>query len=683
VSAVRLLADPVDDLPQKQARLIRLLRGPADQPAWVRPAFLAIVALAAFLNIFNLTVSGYANTYYSAAVLAATRSWKAFLFGSVDAGNFITVDKPAGALWLMDLSARLFGVSSWSILLPEALAGAASVGLLFLVVRRSFGAAAGLVAALVMAVTPVAVLMFRYNNPDAVLTLLLIAAAWAFLRGLDTKRTRWFLLSALFVGLGFNTKYMQAYLVLPALVLTFALAAQGSWRRRIGQLLSSLAVLIVSSGWWMVIVDLIPKNSRPFIGGSSDNSVLNLVLGYDGFGRIFGAVGSGLGRFAGLAGGFGGTPGLLRMFNSVVGGQISWLVPLALISLAVGLFLHRGGPRTDRQLTGYVFWGIWLLVTIAVFSFSSGIFHPYYTVQLAPAISALVGAGIVELWRWRAGSWVAGFVLALGIVATAWWSAQLLGRTPTFIPWLGPALLGVAVGAAVMLILAAVAAPWMRALAMAAIGAGLIAILAGPTAYSIATVGQAYSGGDPSAGPASARTEGFVGGLRGSDGGNFEPPGGGPFGRNGAGSADNPNGQLPAFPGNGDGAPAGGLSPGAEVDSALIKFLESHQGGATWIVAVNGANEAGAIELASGKPVMAMGGFSGSDPAPTLDQLKTLVREGKLRYIIIGGSGMGGPGGNNSEAQAIRSWVLANGKQVNYGGTTSGSTLYDLSGAVS
>ncbi|MDQ6709877.1 MAG: glycosyltransferase family 39 protein [Candidatus Dormibacteraeota bacterium] len=662
MSALPLTVDPVvvQSAP-RTSTVPRWLRGSAEQAAWIGPAFVSLLLLAAILYIAGLSRSGYANAYYSAAVLAASKSWKAFFFGSVDAANFITVDKPAGALWLMDLSARIFGISSWSILLPQALAGVASVGLLFSAVRRSFGAVAGLIAGLVMALTPVAVLMFRFNNPDALLTLTLVAAAWALLRGIDNGRLRWILLAAFLVGVGFNTKYLQADLVVPAFILTVLVAAPGRLRRRFGQLLAAAGMLLVSSGWWLVIVDLIPAGSRPFIGGSTNNTVLNLVLGYDGLGRIFGTAGPGPGGGAGAN--FGGASGLLRMFNTQVGGQISWLLPLALVGLGVGLWRMRRGPRTDHRLAGLVLWGGWLLVSVAVFSFSSGIFHSYYTVQLAPAVAALIAVGLVELWSWQAYSWVARMILALSIVGSAWWAVQLLGRTPSFFPWLGPLTLALAVAAALLLVLHSATATRTRAVSIGVAAMGLIAILAGPTAYSIQTMTQAYAGGDPTAGPVAARTAALAGGPRIGPGGFQAPPGAPPFGAGG--------------PPPGVGGP-GGVGGAAAVDKALTAFLEAHKGSATWLVAVNGANQAASIELATGKPVMAMGGFIGSDPAPTLDQLKALVHARKLRYVIIGGQG--GPGGGiDTASQAINSWVTQNGKAVTVPGSS--TTLYDLSGA--
>ncbi|TAL09743.1 MAG: glycosyltransferase family 39 protein, partial [Chloroflexota bacterium] len=252
--------------------------------AWVRPAFLGVTGLAAILYLVNLTVSGFANTYYSAAALAASKSWSAWFFGSFDAANFITVDKPPLSTMLMGLSVRLFGLNSWSILLPEALCGVAMVAVLFLIVRRQFGPVAAVIAGLVAALTPAAVLMFRYNNPDALLTLLLVLAAGAFVRALESGSLRWVVVAAVLVGLGFNTKYLQAYLVLPAFAITWAIAAPGSVRRRIGGLAVAATAVIASSAWWVVIVDLIPAANRPFIGGSETNSALELVFGYNGLG---------------------------------------------------------------------------------------------------------------------------------------------------------------------------------------------------------------------------------------------------------------------------------------------------------------------------------------------------------------------------------------------------------------
>jgi 4-amino-4-deoxy-L-arabinose transferase-like glycosyltransferase len=618
-----------------RGRVIALVRGRADEGAWVRPAMVAVGVLAALTYVWNLAISGYANTYYSAAALAGSQSWSAWFFGSLDSSNFITVDKPPLAVMLMGLSVRVFGLSSWSILLPEALLGVASVLLLFATVNRVFGPAAAVIAAVVMALTPAAVLIFRYNNPDALLTFLLIAGAWALQRSLQHGSVRWLALSAVFVGLGFNAKFLQAYLVLPAFVGTWLIAAHGSTVRRIAALVPMAVAGFVSSFWWVAIVQVLPADARPFIGGSTDGSPLQLLLGYDGLGRIFGQGAGPGGGGPGGGGGFSGEPGWLRLFNAQLGDQVSWLIPLALVGLAAGLVIHARGPRTDTRRAGYLLWGGWFLVTAAVFSLMSGIIHSYYTVVLAPAIGVLVGAGVVELWHRRRTSLAAGVVLAAGILAAATWSAVLLNRTPDVLPGIDVVVVMVALAAAVV-----IAFPEARAFpraSLAAAAGALAALLVGPSAYAVGTMNTASSGGDPAA-VISASTQ------RG--------PGG--FG----------------------GAPQGAAATG---NQALYDYLIANRGTASWIVAVQGSDQAAQIELATALPVMAMGGFSGSDPAPTLDQLKGLLADGKLRYVIVGGGagGFGGPGGRG-RSTGVTSWITTNGTLVTDVG---GVSLYDLSGA--
>jgi len=642
------------------ALLGRLTGARSAGAAWAVPAMVGVTLTAAILYLVNLTVSGYANTYYSAAALAGSQSWSSWFFGSIDSANFITVDKPPLATMLMGLSVRLLGLSSWSVLLPQALAGVAMVVVLMLTVRRTFGPAAAVIAGLVAALTPAAVLIFRFNNPDALLTLLLVLSAYAFVRALEGGRLRWVALAGTLVGFGFLTKYLQAYFVLPAFAFIWTLAAPGSVRHRVAGLGVALLAVILASGWWVVAMELIPATSRPFIGGSETNSVVDLLLGYDGLGRIFGQ-GGGAG---GVGGGFSGTPGLLRLFNAELGGQVAWLLPLALGSIVLGLWARGLAPRTDLARAGYLLWGLWLIIHAAVFSFMSGVIHSYYAVAMAPAIGALVGAGVVELWRLRERFRWGGLAFAPAIVGSALLAWQLLDRTPDFAPGLGVAIVAVAV--LVSLVLAVprhVVGP--RAAILAA-GLALAALLAGPTAYAVDTMQTAHSGGLASAGPTVQASDGFGAG-RGFAGGT--PPNGdgsttGTLPDSGATSMIAPNG----FAGGG---PSG--QGGAQIDSALTEYLAANRGDATWIVAVSGANEAGQIELATGLPVMAMGGFTGSDPAPTLEQLQAYVASGQLRYVLIGGGG--GPGGTSSE---ISAWVEANGTVVESVGN---GTLYDLAGA--
>jgi 4-amino-4-deoxy-L-arabinose transferase-like glycosyltransferase len=634
-----------------------IVRGRADEAAWVRPAFFGVIALAAVLYLWNLTVSGYANTYYSAAAVSASNSWSAFFFGSFDSSNFITVDKPPLAIMLMGVSVRIFGLSSASIMLPEALAGAATVGVLFLAVKRSFGAPAAVIAAIVMALTPAAVLMFRFNNPDALLTLLLVTAAWALLRSLEHGSYRWVALAALLVGLAFLTKYLQAYLVLPGFALVFGFAANTTLRRRLVGLFVALAVVLVASGWWVAIVELIPAASRPFIGGSTTGSPLDLIFGYDGLGRIFGSGGPG-----GFGGGasFSGEVGLFRLFNDQFFGEIAWFIPLATVCLVVGLWLRRWANRTDAALAGYLLWGGWFAVTAVVFSYMSGVVHSYYAVALAPAIAALVGAGIVDLWSLRARIWLGGLAEGLATLGTAWFGWQLLDRTADFAPGVGAAaviLAGVALFVLVLLSLPRLAESTVaRRFAVLAAAVGLGATLMAPAAYAITTIGTAYGAGDPHPGPGSAGFGGFGGG----------PGGGAGFGGNGVGG----------LPGDG-----GGIG-GNRSDSALLNYLIANKGTAKWIVAISSSQEAGSIELATGLPVMAMGGFTGSDPTPTLDQLKSYVASGELRFVLTGGGfggGFGGGQGGTDITTQRNDWVDSACQPVTYAGT---SLLYDCAGAV-
>ncbi len=432
---------------------------PGDGPRWARPALYGLLLAVGVAYFINLGASGYANSFYSAAVQAGSQSWKAFFFGSLDAANAITVDKPPAALWPMALSVRLFGLNSWAILAPQVLMGVATAAVLNTAVRRRFGPVAGLIAVGVFALTPVAALMFRFNNPDALLALLMTVTVWCVLRALEDGRTKWLLWAGAAVGLAFLTKTLQAFLILPPLALLYAVCAPVSVRKRLGQLALSTLTMVVAGGWWVAIVELMPASSRPYVGGSQNDSFLELTFGYNGLGRLngeeTGSVGGGGGRGGG--GGWGET-GIGRMFNSEVGGQIAWLLPAALILLLAGLWLTRKAARTDSARAAFLAWGGALVMTAAVFSFMAGIFHQYYTVALAPYIAALVAMGAVVLWEERAAWWPRA-VLAGTVAVTVVWAYVLLGRTPEYLPWLRwTVLVGGLVGAVGLLVVGRVGA---------------------------------------------------------------------------------------------------------------------------------------------------------------------------------------------------------------------------------
>jgi 4-amino-4-deoxy-L-arabinose transferase-like glycosyltransferase len=651
-------------------RLARLLRGREGDPAWARPSLLGLLAATAMLYLWSLGASGWANDFYSAAAQAASQSWKAFFFGSSDASNFITIDKPPAALWVMGLSARLFGVSSWSLLVPQALMGVATVALLYAAVRRWFGPAAGLLAGAVLALTPVATLMFRFNNPDALLVLLLVAGAYATIRALEGGATGWLVLAGACVGFGFLAKQLQALLVVPAFALVYLAAAPGSVARRLGQLVLAGVAMIASAGWWVAIVELLPASARPYIGGSQTNSILELTFGYNGFGRL---TGDETGSVGGAPGGGWGQTGWTRMLGPEVGGQIAWLLPAALVLLAAGLWLAR---RLPLPRAAFALWGGWLVVTGLVFSFMQGIFHAYYAVALAPAVGALVGMGATSLWRVRERV-EARLVLAGTMAVTAVWGWVLLRRTPDWHPGLAALVLvgGLAVAAALA------AGSWSgqgrRRLAAAVAGGGLLVALAGPAAYSLDTAATPHGGAIPSAGP-------DVPGARGG-------PGGGPRGAFRGGPPGAQNGPVPfgrgfgqgmglgrgAGPGQGPGGGPGGLGgllDGGTPDAELVALLRQDAGSYTWVAAAVGSNSAAGAQLATGEPVMAIGGFNGSDPAPTLEQFQQFVAEGRIHYFLGGGRMGGGSMGGSDAARQISAWVQQNFTASSVGG----ATVYDL-----
>jgi 4-amino-4-deoxy-L-arabinose transferase-like glycosyltransferase len=732
--------------PPAEGRLSRLWRGPAEDTRWARPALLGLLAVTALLYLWDLGRNGYANDFYAAAVQAGTRSWKAFFFGSFDSSSFITVDKTPASLWVDELSGRLFGFSSWSLLAPQAVEGVLSVLLLFAAVRRWFGPQAGLIAGAVLALTPAAALIFRFNNPDALLVLLMTAAGYCVQRAVERDRTRWLVLAGLLLGFAFLTKMMQAFLVLPGFGVAYLWAGPARLRRRLWQLLAGLGGVIVGAGWWIAVAELTPAADRPYFGGSTNNNILELALGYNGLGRLDGSETGSIGGGGGGGGGsaFGGATGVFRLFQSEFGGQVSWLIPAALLSLAALVWVSRRAPRTSRVRAFALLWGGWLLVTGLVFSFMQGIIHPYYMVALAPAIGALVGVGSIALLR--SDTPVAGrAVAAAGILGTGVWAYVLLDRTPAWLPWLRWTVLlaGLLGAAAVFVVPALTGGAWGRGrggravtmLAYVPLALALVAGLGGPLAYSLDTANTTYTGSIPSAGPTVAGAFGGPGGGAGGGPGAGARTGtGGPFGGTGtgtgtgngtgtgsapaagnatggsAGGGTGANGAAPAgtggFPGgtgtstggtgtgtatggrtgaptagtrseggSGAGGGIGGLSGSTQVSSALIKLLEQDASQYKWIAATEGSQSAAPIELATGgDAVMAIGGFNGTDPSPTLAQFEAMVAKHEIHYYV-GQSNNSFGGGSGSSA--ITSWVAAHFKSETVGGVT----VYNLTAA--
>ncbi|WP_037310776.1 ArnT family glycosyltransferase [Amycolatopsis orientalis] len=605
-------------------------------PRRARPSVAALLLATAVLYLWNLGESGWANAFYSAAAQAGSVSWKALFFGSSDAANAITVDKTPAALWVMGLSARLFGVNAWSVLVPQALMGVGSVALLYATVRRTSGPAAGLLAGAVLALTPAAALMFRFNNPDSLLVLLLVAGAYCVVRALENASPRWLALAGAAVGFGFLAKMLQAFLVLPAFGLAYLIAAPTPVRERLLHLLGALCATIASAGWYLAVVALWPAADRPYIGGSQENSLWELALGYNGLGRITGDEVGSVG--GGRNGGWGGT-GWDRLFGTEMAGGIGWLLPAAVIALAAGLWFTRHARRTDRERAALILWGGWFLVTAAVFSFMSGIIHAYYTIALAPAIAALVGIAGAQLWRAR-GNPAAAATLSAGIGLTALTAYLLLSRHSTWLPGLAIAILVAGLLCAILVFFASRLPVAARRLV--AVGA-LVTVLAGTGAYTVATAATPHSGALPSAGPNNGRGMG---------------PGGGGIVIGGQG---------------GPGGAGGGLLGTSLPGESLTALLRQDSAKYTWTAATVGSNNAAGYQLGSGAPVMAVGGFNGTDPAPTLEQFQEYVRSGRIHYFLGDGMMMRGETGSDA-AERIAAWVAETYQPT----TVDGVTVYDL-----
>jgi 4-amino-4-deoxy-L-arabinose transferase-like glycosyltransferase len=581
---------------------------------WV--AFGGLLTLTGALYLWGLSASGWANSFYSAAVQVGSRSWTAFLFGSTDAANAITVDKTPGALWVMDASVWLFGFNSFSVLAPQALEGVAAVAVLYAAVRRINGPAAALLAGGVLALTPVATLMFRFNNPDALLVLLLVAAAYCVQRACENHSGRWWLpLAGVALGFAFLAKMAQAFLVVPGFAVAYLLTADAPRKMRMARSAAAGVAMVVSGGWYLMLVTLWPADNRPYIGGSAHNSITELALGYNGFGRLTGDEPGGLGNpnFDVGAG---------RLFDRGMGAEIGWLIPAALICIVAALVITRRAPRTNAIRGACILWGSWLVTTGLVISYANGIIHPYYTVALAPAVAAGIGIGAPLLWRRRidirATTAISGAVLITTTLACV-----LLARTETWLPWLRPAIAvaGVAVAALLMVV-----SRLPDVIGRAAAVLALIACLVGPAAYSVATAMTPHRGVIPSAGPGSAARAGFT-----------------PF--------DSP-----------------------DPSAALVAALRAGEDRYTWTAAAIGSTNAAGYQLASGTPVMAVGGFNGTDPAPTLDQFQHLVSDKKIHYFVA--ATMRGPmhGKQSRQAADIAAWVAAHFPAH----TIDDVTMYDL-----
>ena len=611
---------------------------------WDRIGLGVLLLATAVMYLWHITINGMGNQFYAGAAQAGSKNWEALLFGSLDSHNFISVDKPPVSQWVMGLSGQIFGFSSASMLVPEALMAVTAVALLYGAVRRISGPRAALLAGTALALMPVAALMFRYNNPDAVMVLLMMTAAYCTVRALERASATWIALAGVALGFAFLAKMLEGLMVMPAIGVVYLFAAPTSVRRRLLQLVGALVAFLASSGWFVALTLVWPASSRPYIAGSTDNNFMNLVLGYNGFARILGrnhgaaghapTAGAAAGEHVGTGpaghGGFGGfghqTAGVGRLFSGEFGFEIGWLLPAALLAVALVVISRRRAPRTDLVRAGAILFGGWMLIDGLVLSYMDGTTHPYYCLSLAPAVAGTFAIGVHEMWDKRS-SWFGRLGLSVLIGSTGVWSWWILGRNAQWFPALRWVILAMTI-AAIAVLLLSMTSPTHRRRAAASLVLGLAAALAGSTAYAVATIGQSHAGGNASVGPAAPTQTGrTAGGMRGQ-----------------------------------------------HIDNAALDTMLSRSR-TQWSAAVDGSSTAAGLELSTNTAVMAIGGFSGSDPVPTLSQFQQDVANHQVTYFIAPdnkGGGRGAFGGN--QHTDISTWVAATFTPIKVGS----DTVYDL-----
>jgi len=652
-------------------------RSPAGQPGWARPALLAVAALAAVLYARNIASVDLAP-YYSAAVKSMSESWKAFFYGGFDPAATITIDKLPGAFLPQALSARIFGFHPWALALPQVIEGVATVLVMYRAVRLWAGEVPGLLAALLLTLTPIAASVFGHPMEDGALIMCLVLAADAWQRAVTTGRLRSLVLSGVWVGLGFQAKMLQAWMVLPALFIGYLVAAPQPASgtpgprllTRLWQLAVAGAVTLAVSLSWILLYMLTPAADRPYVDGSTDNSAFSMVFGYNGverFGISFPgavtpgpAISAGSGGPGGYGGLFGFPAGLFKLLSGWYGPQAGWLYPLAGLGLVAGLYLTRWAPRGNPVRCGFVMWGTWLCTVGLVFSAMTTIPHTAYLAMLAPPVAALSAVGIyllVLMYRTERDS---GWLLPAAILAEVLWAEIVWRDYHGFLPWTLTAALGTGIVTAVVLVAARFADRFLGRVAGIAVTLGVVAMVAAPAVWSASVLDADYAGTsfDASAGPA--------------DG----------------------HGLFTLFQGPTLGGVFGSSQTLTPQTQAIYDYVSSHRDGASYLIAVPSWTQTSRFILASGQEAMPLGGFSGTVRTPTLTRVRDLVRAGQLRFFWFGwfgGPGTGGADEGSGTVGAIVSWVRGACTKVpdaaygsppdDFGGVLGGPTLYDCTPA--
>ncbi len=555
---------------------------------WQRLAFDLIVALSAFANLFRLGQSlANTNPYYAAAVKSMLMNWHNFFFVAFDPSGFLAVEKPPLGLWIQAASAKLLGFSAWSLLLPEALAGVGSVIILYFLVRRIYGPLPGLLAALTLALMPISVVTDRNNTVDSLLVFTLLLAAWALSIATEKGSLRWLLLSAFLVGLGFNIKFLEAYVILPAFTITYLLGAPQRLPVRLAHLVLAGVVLLVISFSWVTAVDLVPKTQRPYIISTQSNSELEVAIGRTGAQSTTATISAEALAFSGRANT--GLAGPLRLLNQQLGGQISWLLLFAICGLIAVLRWKRPRLPLDPRLQGLVLWGVWFVTLLVFFSFAV-FYHPYYMVTFAPAVCALIGIGSVEMYQaYRSRAGWRSRLLSIALIGTAMVQAIILSAFPAWSEPLSSLIIGLSILAIILLNVARIQPGFSRTVPTGLLATFcLLVLLIAPTVWTAIPVWQGSDAVNPVAGPAQPNTLAFL------------------------------------------------LPPDApQAQPELTRYLVANQGQTTYLVATPSAPAAAPFILGTGKPVLAFGGYDGLEQIMTLQQVTTLIRQGAVRFFLM------------------------------------------------
>jgi 4-amino-4-deoxy-L-arabinose transferase-like glycosyltransferase len=623
-------------------------------------ALAGVLMLAIVLRLWRLRHNGFGQDYYSAGVRSMTESWHNFFFNAFDPTGFVSLDKPPVAFWIQAAAARIFGFGSPAVLVPQALEGAASIAILYHLVRRRFGVPAGLLAALFLALTPLSVAVDRSSNTDSCLLLALLIAAWIVLKAAETGNWLTLFVGMAALGVAFNVKMLAAFVLLPSLAIIYLAGDWAEWRQRLVQLAVGGAVLASVSLSWITAYDLTPPDERPYVGSSTDNSMLELAVGHNGIERfvhrrhrppaaqrpdagaaqrsaadtaqppVAGADPAAIQAARRVAYGRAADhvpAGLLRLADRHLASQTGWLFPLALLGLAAALARTKQGPSRDPRRLSLLLWALWGATCIVVYSAAGGIFHAYYTLPLAAPLAALAGIGIVALWEHFRADGLSSWWLPAGLAATAAWQAYIeyayLGtgagdwRRGLYGLLLGGAALG---GTGLILARARLRDGTWRAVALGAAACSILALLVTPAAWALSTVIKRGNVGFPAA-----------------------------------------DLLLLAPPAE---APRDGGSNGWALEQRLVAYLQRERRGERYLLATSDARSAAPIIIHTGEPVLAMGGFSGTDPILTPERLAALVAGHEVRFVLLTAPGFGQGERDMLPETPLADWVRDHGRRV-------------------